>query len=189
MISTPLTPTLSPRSGSGRGIAYLDGRRLSRAVIAGAHFVGERAEPLNKINVFPVPDGDTGTNLAATLQKVAAGVARLSERHVRRMCGVLANEALGGARGNSGPRIFASNPFPRGTRPPRTRCSRVGTAMNTRTRSTARAIPTTDRDDADAELFEHPEVARRVRHDRHAEPMADLERSRWPCCLRGVSKT
>jgi len=83
-------------------IAYLDGRRLSRAVIAGAHFVGERAEPLNKINVFPVPDGDTGTNLAATLQKVAAGVARLSERHVRRMCGALAEEALGGARGNSG---------------------------------------------------------------------------------------
>jgi DegV family protein with EDD domain len=83
-------------------IAYLDGRRLSRAVIAGAHFVGERAEPLNKINVFPVPDGDTGTNMAATLQKVAAGVARLSERHVRRMCGALADEALGGARGNSG---------------------------------------------------------------------------------------
>ena len=83
-------------------IAYLDGRRLSRAVIAGAYFVGERAEPLNKINVFPVPDGDTGTNLAGTLQKVAAGIARIHERHVRRMCGALANEALGGARGNSG---------------------------------------------------------------------------------------
>jgi DegV family protein with EDD domain len=83
-------------------IAYLDGRRLSRAVIAGAYFVSERAEPLNKINVFPVPDGDTGTNLAATLQKIAAGIARLRERHVRRMCQALANEALGGARGNSG---------------------------------------------------------------------------------------
>jgi hypothetical protein len=83
-------------------IAYLDGRRLSRAVIAGAHFVGERAEPLNKINVFPVPDGDTGTNLATTLQKIAAGIARLRERHVRRMSAALADEALGGARGNSG---------------------------------------------------------------------------------------
>jgi uncharacterized protein len=83
-------------------IAYLDGRRLSRAVIAGAHFVGERAEPLNKINVFPVPDGDTGTNVASTLQKVAAGIARLKERHVRRMSAALADEALGGARGNSG---------------------------------------------------------------------------------------
>jgi DegV family protein with EDD domain len=83
-------------------IAYLDGRRLSRAVIAGAYFVSERAEPLNKINVFPVPDGDTGSNLASTLQKIAAGVARIHERHVRRMCAALADEALGGARGNSG---------------------------------------------------------------------------------------
>ena len=83
-------------------IGYLDGNRLSRAVIAGAHFVAERAEALNKINVFPVPDGDTGTNVASTLQKVAAGIARIQERHVRRMCAALANEALGGARGNSG---------------------------------------------------------------------------------------
>jgi DegV family protein with EDD domain len=83
-------------------IGYLDGRRLSRAVIAGARFVAERAEPLNKINVFPVPDGDTGTNLATTLQKMAQGVARLRERHVGQMSRALADEAVGGARGNSG---------------------------------------------------------------------------------------
>lgn len=83
-------------------IGYLDGRRLSRAVIAGAHFVAERAEPLNKINVFPVPDGDTGTNLATTLQKVAQGVARVRERHVGHVSKALADEAVGGARGNSG---------------------------------------------------------------------------------------
>jgi len=83
-------------------IGYLDGRRLSRAVIAGARFVAERAEPLNKINVFPVADGDTGTNVATTLQKVAQGVARLRERHVRQMSRVLADEAVGGAQGNSG---------------------------------------------------------------------------------------
>jgi hypothetical protein len=83
-------------------IGYLDGRRLSRAVIAGAHFVGQRAEPLNRINVFPVPDGDTGTNLATTLQKIAAGIARVRERHVRRVSTAVADEALAGARGNSG---------------------------------------------------------------------------------------
>ncbi len=66
-------------------IGYLDGRRLSRAVIAGAHFVAERAEALNKINVFPVPDGDTGTNVASTLQKIAAGISRMRQRHVREM--------------------------------------------------------------------------------------------------------
>jgi DegV family protein with EDD domain len=83
-------------------IGYLDGRRLSRAVIAGARFVADRAEPLNKINVFPVPDGDTGTNLASTLQKMAAGIARVRQRNVREMSRLLADEAVGGARGNSG---------------------------------------------------------------------------------------
>jgi DegV family protein with EDD domain len=83
-------------------IAYLDGRRLSRAVIAGARFVADRAEALNKINIFPVPDGDTGTNLASTLLKIAAGISRVRQRHVREMSMVLADEAVGGARGNSG---------------------------------------------------------------------------------------
>ena len=83
-------------------IGYLDGRRLSRGVIAGARFVADRAEPLNKINVFPVPDGDTGTNVASTLQKIAAGLSRVRQRHVREMSRVLADEAVGGARGNSG---------------------------------------------------------------------------------------
>ncbi len=83
-------------------IGYLDGNRLSRAVIAGAHFVAERAEALNKINVFPVPDGDTGTNVASTLQKVAAGISRIRQRHVREMSKTLADQAIGGARGNSG---------------------------------------------------------------------------------------
>ncbi len=83
-------------------VAYLDGRRLARAVIAGSRFVGERAEPLNAINVFPVPDGDTGTNLASTLQKISAGIARLRQRHVREMSRAVAEEAVAGARGNSG---------------------------------------------------------------------------------------
>ena len=83
-------------------IGYLDGRRLSRAVIAGARFVADRAEPLNKINVFPVPDGDTGTNIASTLRQVAAGVARARLRHVGEMSRALADAAVAGARGNSG---------------------------------------------------------------------------------------
>ncbi|HEX7253518.1 MAG TPA: DegV family protein [Thermoanaerobaculia bacterium] len=83
-------------------IGYLDGSRLSRAVIAGARFVVDRAEPLNKINVFPVPDGDTGSNMASTLQKVAAGISRVRQRHVREMSRRLADEAVTSARGNSG---------------------------------------------------------------------------------------
>jgi uncharacterized protein len=83
-------------------IGYLDGSRLSRSVIAGARFVADHAEPLNKINVFPVADGDTGTNLASTLQKIAAGLSRVRQRHVREMSRRLADEAVVNARGNSG---------------------------------------------------------------------------------------
>jgi DegV family protein with EDD domain len=84
------------------GIAYLDGHRLSRSVIAGAHFVAERAEALNKINVFPVPDGDTGTNVASTLQKIAAALGRTRQRHIRDLSRTIADFAVGNARGNSG---------------------------------------------------------------------------------------
>lgn len=84
------------------GIRYLDGQRLRRAVIAGATFVTDRAEPLNKINVFPVPDGDTGTNLAMTLGRIAQRASELSVRHARQAAVSIADEAVAGARGNSG---------------------------------------------------------------------------------------
>jgi hypothetical protein len=47
-------------------IRYLDGRRFCRAVVAGSPWVGRMQEKLNRINVFPVSDSDTGTNMAAT---------------------------------------------------------------------------------------------------------------------------
>jgi DegV family protein with EDD domain len=84
------------------GIRYLDGNRLRRAVIAGARFVTERAEPLNKINVFPVPDGDTGTNLAMTLSSIAHRAADAKVRHAREAAATIADVAVAGARGNSG---------------------------------------------------------------------------------------
>jgi DegV family protein with EDD domain len=84
------------------GIRYLDGRRLRRAMIAGAAFVTDRAEPLNKINVFPVPDGDTGTNMAITLGRIAERASQISVRHARQAALQIADEAVAGARGNSG---------------------------------------------------------------------------------------
>ena len=53
-------------------ITYLDGARWHRALVAGASNVLSRQEYLNKINVFPVPDGDTGTNLLFTLKPITA---------------------------------------------------------------------------------------------------------------------
>jgi dihydroxyacetone kinase-like predicted kinase len=89
-------------TASGGGILYLDGIRLRRAVIAGARFVTDRAEPLNRINVYPVPDGDTGTNMAITLTRIAHRAAFGTERGARAAAVSIADEAVAGARGNSG---------------------------------------------------------------------------------------
>ncbi len=51
-------------TASAIGIAYLDGVRMRRSLLAAADWVEACREELNRINVFPVPDGDTGTNFA-----------------------------------------------------------------------------------------------------------------------------
>jgi DegV family protein with EDD domain len=83
-------------------MAFLDGRRLARALLAGARAVSLRREALNRINVFPVADRDTGSNLAATLGRVSAAVAGTRERSLAAVARRAADEALLGARGNSG---------------------------------------------------------------------------------------
>jgi len=85
-------------------IRYLNGRRLYFAILAGGNAVIEDQSYLNKINVFPVPDADTGTNLATTMRAIADGAeAHLS---IKATLKSIANAALSGARGNSG-LIFA----------------------------------------------------------------------------------
>jgi DegV family protein with EDD domain len=83
-------------------IAYLDGVRLRRALQAGIHRVISHQDYLNKINVFPVPDGDTGTNIAFTLNAILGGMSSSAERHCGRLLTLVADSALDGARGNSG---------------------------------------------------------------------------------------
>jgi hypothetical protein len=85
-------------------IRYLNGRRLYLAFVAGGNAVIQDQEYLNKINVFPVPDADTGTNLAATMRSIIeTAVATKSLKGTFRS---IADAALSGARGNSG-LIFA----------------------------------------------------------------------------------
>ena len=87
-------------------IAYLDGRRFQRLLLGGiARLIGERGH-LDRINVFPVPDGDTGTNLALTFTAVGERLATTSTRHAGELLTAAADAALDGARGNSGA-IFA----------------------------------------------------------------------------------
>ena len=59
----------------------LRGTELSAALRSGIHRLISRVEVINKINVFPVPDGDTGTNLALTLQAVLLALRGTPEAH------------------------------------------------------------------------------------------------------------
>jgi DegV family protein with EDD domain len=80
----------------------LDGLRLNRALKAGIVRLLSRQEHLNKINVFPVPDGDTGTNLALTMHAVLGALQRWPDTHAGKTLTRVADAALDGARGNSG---------------------------------------------------------------------------------------
>ena len=75
---------------------------LRRALIAGARRVMADRDHLNRINVFPVADGDTGNNLAQTLGSLVNGALRRRSRHVGELLQRVGNDAIDGARGNSG---------------------------------------------------------------------------------------
>jgi len=83
-------------------IAYLDGPRLRTAILAGSRSIISNVEELNSINVFPVPDGDTGTNMASTMRSIAASLGQVFHRDAGSVLRQAARSALEGARGNSG---------------------------------------------------------------------------------------
>ncbi len=78
----------------------LDGKRLYYSFLAGAFHVFENQRMLNKINVFPVPDADTGTNLASTFRSIIENT--VPSNHIKNTSIAIAEAALTGARGNSG---------------------------------------------------------------------------------------
>jgi len=84
------------------GIAYVDGPRLSRSLLAAADWVAAGREEINRINVFPVPDGDTGTNFTLTLRAVADALRALGDAPLPETVRTAARAAVLGARGNSG---------------------------------------------------------------------------------------
>ncbi len=84
------------------GIGYLDGPRLARGFYAASDWVTAGREELNRINVFPVPDGDTGTNFSMTLRAVADALRALGDASLADTARTASRAAVLGARGNSG---------------------------------------------------------------------------------------
>ena len=80
----------------------IDGQSLKRLVEAGMTWLRTNQQIVNSLNVFPVPDGDTGTNMLLTLTSAYNEIKDSGEKHFGKMAGMVAKGALMGARGNSG---------------------------------------------------------------------------------------
>lgn len=80
----------------------MDGQRLKTLVEAGMIWLKNNQQIVNALNVFPVPDGDTGTNMLLTMQAAYNEIAKSNETNVGKMAHDVAQGALMGARGNSG---------------------------------------------------------------------------------------
>lgn len=80
----------------------VDAKMLGRMFLAGAKNLEAKKEWINELNVFPVPDGDTGTNMTLTILSAASEVNALSEPSMKTLAKAIASGSLRGARGNSG---------------------------------------------------------------------------------------
>ncbi|MCR5545545.1 MAG: DAK2 domain-containing protein, partial [Lachnospiraceae bacterium] len=75
---------------------------LSRMFLAGSKYLEANKDVINELNVFPVPDGDTGTNMTMTIMSAAKEVAALEDPDMTKLCKAISSGSLRGARGNSG---------------------------------------------------------------------------------------
>ena len=75
---------------------------LSKMFLAGAQNIEAKKEFINELNVFPVPDGDTGTNMSLTIMSAAKEVTALSKPDMKELAKAISSGSLRGARGNSG---------------------------------------------------------------------------------------
>lgn len=80
----------------------VDAKSLQYAFLAGAKRIEEKKEYINELNVFPVPDGDTGTNMTLTITAAAREVAQIKEPTFATVAKAMSTGSLRGARGNSG---------------------------------------------------------------------------------------
>ena len=84
------------------GISTIDAGMVKNAFLAGAKGLEAKKEWINELNVFPVPDGDTGTNMTLTIMAAAREVAELSDPSMEQLAKAISSGSLRGARGNSG---------------------------------------------------------------------------------------
>ncbi len=84
------------------GMTSIDASQISKCFLSGAKTIEKNKDFINELNVFPVPDGDTGTNMTATIMAAAKEVVAASENDMAAVCKAMSSGSLRGARGNSG---------------------------------------------------------------------------------------
>ena len=84
------------------GINTINAGMVKNAFLAGAKGLAAKKEWINELNVFPVPDGDTGTNMTLTIMAAAKEVAGLENPSMDQLAKAISSGSLRGARGNSG---------------------------------------------------------------------------------------
>lgn len=80
----------------------IDAQMLARMFLSGARNLENKKDWINELNVFPVPDGDTGTNMTMTILSAVGEIDKLSETTMPTVCKAMSSGSLRGARGNSG---------------------------------------------------------------------------------------
>ncbi len=80
----------------------INAKMLAKMFLAGAKNLEVKKEWINELNVFPVPDGDTGTNMTLTIMSAAKEVVNLQDEDMMTICKAISSGSLRGARGNSG---------------------------------------------------------------------------------------
>jgi len=83
-------------------IKTIDAAMLQKMFLSGAKRIEVKKEWINELNVFPVPDGDTGTNMTLTIMAAVKEVSQITEPTMENMAKAISSGALRGARGNSG---------------------------------------------------------------------------------------
>lgn len=83
-------------------VSMIDAHLMQKAFLAGAKGLEAKKEWINELNVFPVPDGDTGTNMTMTIMAAAREVAAIEEPTMENLARAISSGSLRGARGNSG---------------------------------------------------------------------------------------
>ena len=89
-------------AGGGNSGRSCGGQELKRILAAATAWLERSAEAINALNVFPVPDGDTGTNMLLTMRAALAEIANMPDHSVSAIAHAVAHGSLMGARGNSG---------------------------------------------------------------------------------------